>query len=117
MPPRRAMGTRRRRTIPDEILNDPELASAVERLPANYSFEIHKTVWKLREADPPAKKIALQLPEGLLMFACTIGDILERFTGASFVVLGDVTYGACCVSASTHCRLAYPPFYSFLALG
>jgi hypothetical protein len=99
MPPRRAIGTRRRRTIPDEILNDPELAAAVATLPANYSFEVHKTVWKLREAEPPARKVALQFPEGLLMFACVIGDILERFTGASFVVLGDVTYGACCVSS------------------
>lgn len=99
MPPRRAIGTRRRRTIPDEILNDPELAAAVATLPANYSFEVHKTVWKLREAEPRAKKVALQFPEGLLMFACAIGDILERFTGAAFVVLGDVTYGACCVSS------------------
>lgn len=102
MPPRRAIGIRRRRTIPEDILNDRELAAAVSALPTNYSFEIHKTVWKLREADPPAKKVALQFPEGLLMFACTIGDILERFTGASFVVLGDVTYGACCVSFIRH---------------
>ena len=30
--------------IPDEILNDPELAEAISVLPSNYSFEIHKTV-------------------------------------------------------------------------
>lgn len=35
------------------------------------------------------------------MFACTIGDIIERFTGARFVVMGDVTYGACCVDDLT----------------
>ena len=39
--------------------------------------------------------------QGLLMFACVVGDIIERFTGAKFVVLGDVTYGACCVDDLT----------------
>ena len=31
--------------IPDDILNDPELAEAISVLPSNYSFEIHKTVF------------------------------------------------------------------------
>ena len=30
--------------IPDDILNDKKLAAAIELLPRNYSFEIHKTV-------------------------------------------------------------------------
>ncbi len=30
-------------------------------------------------------------------YACVISDILERFAGTEVVVLGDVTYGACCV--------------------
>ncbi|XP_026546071.1 2-(3-amino-3-carboxypropyl)histidine synthase subunit 1 [Notechis scutatus] len=41
------------------------------------------------------------MPEGLLMFACTLADIVERFTGAEAVVMGDVTYGACCVDDFT----------------
>uniref|UniRef100_A0A8B9QAI1 2-(3-amino-3-carboxypropyl)histidine synthase subunit 1 n=1 Tax=Apteryx owenii TaxID=8824 RepID=A0A8B9QAI1_APTOW len=41
------------------------------------------------------------MPEGLLMFACTIADIIERFTAAEAVVMGDVTYGACCVDDYT----------------
>lgn len=41
--------------------------------------------------------MALQFPEGLLMFASTIADILERFTNAKMLIMGDVTYGACCV--------------------
>ncbi|POI25190.1 hypothetical protein CIB84_011060, partial [Bambusicola thoracicus] len=44
---------------------------------------------------------ALQMPEGLLMFACAIADIIERFTDAEAVVMGDVTYGACCVDDYT----------------
>ncbi|KAK5602674.1 Diphthamide biosynthesis protein 1 [Crenichthys baileyi] len=61
--------------IPDEILQDPELQEAIKVLPPNYNFEIHKTVWRVRQAK--AKKVALQLPEGLQMFACTIADIIE----------------------------------------
>jgi len=39
-------------------------------------MQIHKTVWKLKQAG--SKKVALQFPEGLLMYACIISDILER---------------------------------------
>ncbi|XP_066534400.1 2-(3-amino-3-carboxypropyl)histidine synthase subunit 1 [Hoplias malabaricus] len=85
--------------IPDEILNDPELQEAIRVLPANYNFEIHKTVWRVRQAN--ARRVALQLPEGLQMFACVIADIIERFTGADTLVMGDVTYGACCVDDYT----------------
>ena len=81
--------------IPADILGDAALAAAVAALPPNYSFEVHKCVWKVRAAG--AKRVGLQLPEGLLLYACTLGDILTRFTGAETVVLGDVTYGACCV--------------------
>uniref|UniRef100_A0A4W4DPH8 2-(3-amino-3-carboxypropyl)histidine synthase subunit 1 n=1 Tax=Electrophorus electricus TaxID=8005 RepID=A0A4W4DPH8_ELEEL len=85
--------------IPDEILKDPELLEAIRVLPANYNFEIHKTVWRVTQAK--AKRVALQLPEGLQMFACVIADIIERFTGADTLVMGDVTYGACCVDDFT----------------
>ena len=81
--------------IPPDILHDAALAVAIRQLPANYSFEIHKTVWKIRAAG--ARRVALQFPEGLLLFACTIADIVTAFTGAETVIMGDVTYGACCV--------------------
>uniref|UniRef100_H3BXC6 2-(3-amino-3-carboxypropyl)histidine synthase subunit 1 n=1 Tax=Tetraodon nigroviridis TaxID=99883 RepID=H3BXC6_TETNG len=85
--------------IPDDILQDLELQEAVKVLPANYNFEIHKTVWRVRQAK--SKRVALQLPEGLQMFACVIADIIERFTDADTIVMGDVTYGACCVDDFT----------------
>ncbi|XP_072548076.1 2-(3-amino-3-carboxypropyl)histidine synthase subunit 1 [Salminus brasiliensis] len=85
--------------IPEDILKDPELQDAISVLPANYNFEIHKTVWRVRQAK--AKRVALQLPEGLQMFACVIADIIERFTEADTLVMGDVTYGACCVDDFT----------------
>ncbi|CAH0487217.1 unnamed protein product [Peronospora farinosa] len=81
--------------IPDEITMDTELTKAIEQLPWNYNFEIRKTVWRIRQAG--SKRVALQFPEGLLLYACVISDIIERFTGADSIILGDVTYGACCV--------------------
>lgn len=85
--------------IPDEILNDPLLNSAISALPENYNFEVHKSVWRIREAK--AKRVALQMPEGLLMYATTLADIIEDFSGAEVVIMGDVTYGACCVDDYT----------------
>lgn len=35
------------------------------------------------------------------MFATVISDILERFTDADTVIMGDVTYGACCIDDYT----------------
>jgi len=65
------------RQIPPDILNDPLLNQAIGQLPANYSFEIHKTIHHIRKNG--AKMVALQMPEGLQMFACTISDIIERY--------------------------------------
>ncbi|XP_031561896.1 2-(3-amino-3-carboxypropyl)histidine synthase subunit 1-like [Actinia tenebrosa] len=85
--------------IPNEILNNIQLQEAVKQLPSNYNFEIYKTVWRIQSLK--AKRVALQMPEGLLLFACTIADILQRFTGCDTVIMGDVTYGACCVDDYT----------------
>jgi len=35
------------------------------------------------------------------MYSTVISDILERFTGARCLILGDVTYGACCIDDLT----------------
>lgn len=58
-------GTGRSRTIhkiPQSILDDPEINAAIDILPKNYNFEIHKTIWRIRELK--AKRVALQFPEG-----------------------------------------------------
>ncbi|XP_063976437.1 2-(3-amino-3-carboxypropyl)histidine synthase subunit 1 [Diachasmimorpha longicaudata] len=81
--------------IPQELLNDPLLNAAIAALPQNYNFEIHKTIQRIRETK--AKRVGLQMPEGLLLYATTIADIIEDFTEAETVIMGDVTYGACCV--------------------
>ncbi|KAI0375545.1 Diphthamide synthesis [Pilatotrama ljubarskyi] len=85
--------------IPPDILNDAQLNAAIKQLPSNYSFEIHKTIHHVRKNH--AKMVALQMPEGLQMFACTIADIIEQFTEALTVIMGDVTYGACCIDDYT----------------
>lgn len=85
--------------IPEELLNDKKLQEAIDALPKNYNFEIHKTIWRIRQSN--AKLVALQMPEGLLMFSTTICDIVRQFTEADVVIMGDVTYGACCIDDFT----------------
>lgn len=85
--------------IPTEILEDSELQHAASLLPANYNFEVYKSVWQIRKHG--AKRLALQLPEGLQLFATLLAKIFERFCGCQIVILGDVTYGACCVDDYT----------------
>lgn len=85
-----------RSQIPDSILHDPALNAAIALLPSNYHFEVHKCVWRVRSTG--ASRVALQLPEGLLMYSLVLSDILSTFGGAcQCFVLGDATYGACCV--------------------
>lgn len=82
--------------VPADILNNAALNAAIAILPGNYNFEIHKTVWRIRQAG--ARRVALQFPEGLLLYACVIADILEGFAGVEQTfIMGDVTFGACCV--------------------
>ena len=87
------------RQIPVDILENAALNRAISVLPKNYNFEVHKSVWRLRQGG--CKKVALQFPEGLLLFSCTIADILEEFAGVECIILGDATYGACCVDDFT----------------
>eukprot|EP00270_Netrium_digitus_P018885 TRINITY_DN727_c0_g5_i1.p1 TRINITY_DN727_c0_g5~~TRINITY_DN727_c0_g5_i1.p1 ORF type:complete len:577 (-),score=141.07 TRINITY_DN727_c0_g5_i1:297-2027(-) len=85
-----------RQQVPSEITEDPNLRAACAVLPSNYNLEIPKTIWRIKQEK--AKCVALQFPEGLLMFACVIADILEQFAGVEHcIVLGDVAYGACCI--------------------
>lgn len=90
--PRRIVG----QAIPEDIRNNEALQKAIAILPSNYNFEIEKTVWRVRQAK--VRKVALQFPEGLLMYSCVIADILESFAGIECaMIMGDVTFGACCV--------------------
>ncbi|KAK0290903.1 Diphthamide biosynthesis protein 1 [Friedmanniomyces endolithicus] len=97
--PRRRPG-RALNNVPDDILHDVAINEAVALLPSNYSFELHKTIHRIRTSE--SQKIALQMPEGLLMFATNISDILTQFCpGISTLIMGDVTYGACCIDDYT----------------
>ncbi|KAK5640055.1 hypothetical protein RI129_010866 [Pyrocoelia pectoralis] len=85
--------------IPETLLQNQELQHAITALPSNYNFEIPKTIWRIQELK--AKTVALQMPEGLLIFATTISDIIRDFTDADTIIMGDVTYGACCIDDLT----------------
>ncbi|KMT13354.1 hypothetical protein BVRB_4g084450 [Beta vulgaris subsp. vulgaris] len=87
-----------RNQIPASILNNPSLNAAISLLPPNYNFEIHKSIHRINSLSSPSPRIALQLPEGLLMFSLSLSDIFRTFASVSDVfILADVTYGACCV--------------------
>ena len=113
----------------DADVVDPKLlekAMLESCLPKAYSFEIVKTLKRinqiLREKQTknksssssenetnPSVHIALQMPEGLLLYATVLSDVLQRLVASTnsnidsdqpllrVSVLGDVTYGACCV--------------------
>ncbi|KAK4872628.1 hypothetical protein RN001_014657 [Aquatica leii] len=85
--------------VPDSLMQNEKLKKAIAGLPTNYNFEIPKTIWRIQEL--AAKMVALQMPEGLLLFATTISDIIREFTNADMVIMGDVTYGACCIDDIT----------------
>lgn len=90
--------------IPDDILNDNKLNEAISYLPPNYNFEVHKSVWQLRKYG--AKRVALQLPEGLIRYGTALSDIFRIHAGGvQTVLLGEVTYGACCIDDVTAAQL------------
>uniref|UniRef100_A0A7S3NK92 2-(3-amino-3-carboxypropyl)histidine synthase subunit 1 n=1 Tax=Aureoumbra lagunensis TaxID=44058 RepID=A0A7S3NK92_9STRA len=90
---------RRHRTqIPEEIEKNEELKEAIGKsLPKNYRFEVEKTLWRLRQIE--ASRVALQFPEGLLMYGNALAQILRKFHNKKLrvYILGETTYGACCV--------------------
>lgn len=89
--------------IPEHITSNPILNDAIKILPPHYNFEIYKTLYRIetlaKELNKSSLKISLQFPEGLMLFACIINDILREFAVVPIevVIMGDVTYGACCV--------------------
>ena len=90
---------RRANQIPDDILYDSVLNADIQKLPSNYRFEVHKCVWQIRKHN--AQRVALQFPEGLMTFACLLSSIFKTHCGCMVIIMGDVTYGACCVDDFT----------------
>lgn len=85
------------------------LSLAISQLPSNYNFEIYKTISKinsLRNELISTKKIsqvdpiliAIQLPDGFAYLSVILSDIIQTFSDlCETVILGDITYGACCI--------------------
>lgn len=89
--------------IPESISSNKALIAAVGLLPSNYNFEIQKSVWRIQKEN--VKIVAIQFPEGLLMYSLIIADIFRKFCQVEVIVLGDVTYGACCIDDFTAKKL------------
>ncbi|KAG8538610.1 hypothetical protein GDO81_022340 [Engystomops pustulosus] len=58
-------------------------------------YEIQRTIDFIKET--AVKKVALQFPDDLLVFSIPIARKLEEATGAKTYILGDTSYGSCCV--------------------
>lgn len=84
-----------------ELQNNKFLQLAISKLPNNYNFEIEKCIVKINklseELNDSMIKVALQLPDGLAHLSVIISDILEKFSKCETFILGDITYGACCI--------------------
>lgn len=87
--------------IPEEYFSNEKLRKAKGLLPENYNFEIEKSLYRIdqmkKELGKERLRVSLQLPEGLMLFGCLISDLLRVFSNSETIILGDVTYGACCV--------------------
>ena len=76
------------------------LSMAISKLPKNYNFEIYKSITKINEISKSLDHkplVALQFPDGLMIFSVLISDILSSFANCDTIILGDITYGACCI--------------------
>ena len=78
------------------------LVKACSILPWNYNYEVPKTIDKIltckkQKQYTEVMKVSLQFPEGLLLHAPFLADIISKFCLVECLILGDVTYGACCV--------------------
>ena len=79
-----------------------QLVLACSILPWNYNYEVPKTIDKVltckkEDFQDKVMKVSLQFPEGLLLHSTLIADIISKFCKVECLILGDVTYGACCV--------------------
>ena len=84
------------------------LNEAMKKLPNNYKFEIIKCVHRIivekslilpkLTNESRRMSIGLQFPEGLLMFSHLISDIFSHFCDIEVIILGDISYGACCIN-------------------
>lgn len=104
----RAGGEEREPYHVDPLLLQKVLSAS--NLPVSaYSFEVVKTVQRCVQVN--ATHVALQLPEGLLLYATVLADVLTQLAPClqQVSILSDVTYGACCVdditAASLGCQL------------
>ncbi|MHC1636515.1 MAG: diphthamide biosynthesis enzyme Dph2 [Candidatus Methanospirareceae archaeon] len=59
----------------------------------DYDFEIERVIEEIRRRG--ARKIGLQLPEGLKIYATTLAEEISKYTNAEVIISGNSCYGAC----------------------
>ena len=91
-----------KRLLNEHSIDIDTLVLACSILPWNYNYEVPKTIDKIltckkKSEEKGVMKVSLQFPEGLLLHSTLIADIISKFCKVECLILGDVTYGACCV--------------------
>jgi len=67
----------------------------------NYDFEIPRICEEIKERG--AKRVLIQLPEGLKVHAVKIADEIKEKTGCEVVISGDPCFGACDIQKLPEC--------------
>jgi len=62
----------------------------------NYHFKTDEIIDKVKDMD--AKRVGLQFPEGLKVYAVDLARKIEKETGSTVIISGDPCYGACDIS-------------------
>jgi 2-(3-amino-3-carboxypropyl)histidine synthase len=60
---------------------------------ADYDFEIERIIKEIKKRK--AKRVGLQFPEGLKIYAVEVAEKIEKETGSKAVIFIDPVYGAC----------------------
>ena len=97
----------------NHILQEKQTKTKTKTNPneSNISISTANSSSSKHQKTSPSVHIALQMPEGLLLYATVLSDVLQRLVASTNTnlkvdsdqpllrvsVLGDVTYGACCV--------------------
>jgi len=77
--------------LTQDLTRSKELREKMDK--PEYDFEIEKVVKEIKKKK--VKRVGLQFPEGLKMYAVGIAREIEERTGTQSVIFLDPVYGAC----------------------
>ncbi|CAG8800393.1 40215_t:CDS:2, partial [Gigaspora margarita] len=104
--------------IPLELLNDSLLNKAIEQLPSNYNFEIHKTVWQIQRSGATKVPVNVTTIKTIYVFV-DIGIDIEHFLstiiknferGKKLAIVGTIQFVTAIQAVKKHLESDYSLF-------